>query len=49
MSLTIEGVYFIYLENSLEQDLIKRRKLLWNGIRLNEANVMFDECIERED
>lgn len=42
LSLNVENVYFIYLEYNDEQDILERRKLLWNGIYESDANVKFN-------
>ena len=54
MSLSIEGVWFIFLEYQNEQDMLERRKMLWNGLELCEANTNFqnykyDPAINKED
>jgi hypothetical protein len=43
MSFTIEGVYFIFMEEMTEQDMLKRKKMLWNGLELDRANKWFEE------
>jgi hypothetical protein len=42
MSITVEGVFFIFLEHYTEQDSLKRKRMLWNGTVVSDANLRFD-------
>lgn len=48
MSLSIEGVWYIFLETlpndsyNLNNPVIPHKEMLWNGIELHEANVQFE-------
>lgn len=49
LSRSIEGIYYIFLEEYNQQDLLKRKKLLWNGEYESDANVKFNYYKENCD
>ncbi len=43
LSLSVENIYFIFLEYMDEKDMLQRKKMIWNGLNEAEADKEFQE------